>query len=445
VVAAERSHKRTRVTVGGGNPAMAEGKRSGGRGRLKSADGSGKRAPARGVRTTKLPRSTRTTSLEAEARARAIVNTALDGIISFDEDGIIDSFNPAAEPMFACAAEEALGRNIGSFLPLFYVHRDAEHDEHVDPLGRSGGETLCIGSETVGCRNDDSRFPAEVTVSEMRLGERRMFTAFVRDITQRKRAQEALKSFAERLARSNRELQDFASVAAHDLQEPLRKIQAFGDRLRSRCEADLSEDGKRYLDRIEDAAARMRRLINDLLAFSRVASRGQPFAAVSLNEVAHEVVADLETQIEAVKGRVVLADLPEIDADRTQIGQLLQNLIGNGLKFHAETAPVVKVSARLLSGRSSRGSRDRGGRSWCEISVKDNGIGFDEKYLDRIFTLFQRLHGRHEYEGTGVGLAICRRIAERHGGTISARSKPGQGAEFIVTLPTGHPRTESAE
>jgi two-component system, LuxR family, sensor kinase FixL len=401
--------------------------------------------PARGTRAARLVRRTAVTTLEAEARARAIVNTALDGIISFDEDGIIDSFNPAAEPMFACAAEEALGRNIESFLPLLYAHTGMEHDGDADPGQRPAGGTICIGSETIGRRNDDSRFPAEVTVSEMHLGERRMFTAFVRDITLRKRAQEALKAFAAQLARSNRELQDFASVAAHDLQEPLRKIQAFADRLRDKCEADLSDEGKRYLERIENAATRMRRLINDLLAFSRVTSRGRPFEMVSLNDVANEVVQDLEAQIDSVGGRVVIAELPEIDADRTQIGQLLQNLIGNGLKFHAETAPVVKVSARLLTGRSSPGVRDRGRGAWCEISVKDNGIGFDEKYLDRIFTLFQKLHGRDEYEGTGVGLAICRRIAERHSGTITARSKPGQGAEFIVTLPARQPRTESAE
>jgi two-component system sensor kinase FixL len=373
------------------------------------------------------------------------VNTALDGIISFDEEGIVDSFNPAAEPMFSCAAEEAIGRSIEFFLPSLYTHTDAENEFQASQMARPPGKTLCIGSETVGRRDDGSSFPAEVTVSEMRLGKRRMFTAFVRDITRRKRAEEALKAFAERLARSNRELQDFASVAAHDLQEPLRKIQAFSDRLRARCEADLSEDGRRYLERIEGAAARMRRLINDLLAFSRVTSRGQPFERVSLAEVAHEVVADLETQIEAAQGQVVIGDLPEIDADRTQMGQLLQNLIGNGLKFHAERSPVVTVSAHLLTGENSHGPRGGKNGPWCEISVKDNGIGFDEKYLDRIFTLFQRLHGRQEYEGTGVGLAICRRIAERHGGTITARSKPDQGAEFIVALPTRHARTESAE
>lgn len=379
---------------------------------------------------------------EAEARARAIVNTALDAIITFDENGIVESFNPAAEPMFGCPAEEAIGRGINSFLPSFYMPIEGRNGSQPDLPSAAPGKAFRLGSETVAHRNDGSFFPAEIVVSEMHLGTRRIFTAFVRDITRRKRAEEALEAFTLRLARSNRELQDFASVAAHDLQEPLRKIQAFGDRLRAKYGDALPEDGKRYLDRMENAATRMRHLINDLLAFSRVTSRAQPFTRVPLEVVAREVVADLEAQIDSVKGRVVTGELPEIDADRTQMGQLLQNLIGNGLKFRAEKTPMVTVSGRLLDGESPNNLREGGTGRWCEIVVEDNGIGFDEKYLDRIFTIFQRLHGRHEYEGTGVGLAICRRIVERHGGTITARSRTGQGARFIVVLPARHANEE---
>lgn len=381
---------------------------------------------------------------ESEARARAIVNTARDGIITFDEEGVVDSFNPAAEPMFGCPAEEAIGSDIGRFLPELYPHVEAPASRRLFSLARPPRTLAKVGTETVGRKQDGATFPAEVTVSEMQLGARRLFTVFVRDITTRKRAEEELHAFAKRLARSNRELQDFASVAAHDLQEPLRKIQAFGDRLRAKCGDSLSEEGRRYLDRMENAAARMRRLINDLLAFSRVTSRGQPFTRVSLAEVAREVVADLEEQIESVKGRVIIGPLPEIDADRMQMGQLLQNLITNGLKFHGSQPPVVRVSGCIVTPSRGHPSAEEGNAPYCEIVVEDNGIGFDEKYLDRIFTIFQRLHGRDEYEGTGVGLAICRRIVERHGGTITARSKPGLGARFIVTLPAAHPgNTES--
>lgn len=384
-------------------------------------------------------------SWDAETRARAIVNTALDGIITFDEEGIIDSFNPAAEPLFACPAEDAIGRDIDTFLPSLYAHAPPRSGEPRGGKAKPQKEIIRKGSELIGRRDDGSTFPAEVTVSEMHLGERRMFTAFVRDVTERKRAVEALAAFAERLAQSNRELQDFASVAAHDLQEPLRKIQAFGDRLRTRCADALPPEGKSDLDRIESAVGRMRRLIDDLLTFSRVTSRGQPFAPVSLAEVAREVVADLEAQIAAVHGRVVLGKLPSIDADRTQMGQLLQNLIGNALKFHSDRPPVVEVTARLVRRRAPERTRPFGGAVCYEITVLDNGIGFDEKYLDRIFTIFQRLHGRDEYEGTGVGLAICRRIAERHGGTITASSVPGRGSRFVVTLPAEHTEPESSK
>jgi signal transduction histidine kinase len=229
-----------------------------------------------------------------------------------------------------------------------------------------------------------------------------------------------------RLERSNRELQDFASIAAHDLQEPLRKVQAFGDRLKAKCADALGDQGRDYLERMQDAAARMQTLINDLLTYSRVTTKAQPFVQVDLAQVAREVVSDLEISIEQLGGRVEVGDLPTIEADSTQMRQLLQNLIGNGLKFHkADVAPVVKVQARHAptSGES------------CQITVEDNGIGFDEKYLDQIFTIFHRLHSREEYPGNGVGLAVCRKIVERHGGSIIARSVPGEGSTFIVTLP----------
>lgn len=243
------------------------------------------------------------------------------------------------------------------------------------------------------------------------------------EITQRKAAEESLKVYAGRLEASNRELQDFASVAAHDLQEPLRKIEAFGDRLQSRFGAILGDDGKDYLNRMTSSASRMRRLIEDLLTFSRVTTRARPFQPTDLAQVAREVVSDLEVRIERAAGRVDIGALPVIDADAVQMRQLFQNLVANALKFHKEgEAPLVRISAGIEGNA-------------CTIAVEDNGIGFDEKYLDRIFTIFQRLHGRQAYEGTGVGLAVCRRIAERHSGRITARSAPGQGARFLVTLP----------
>ena len=254
---------------------------------------------------------------------------------------------------------------------------------------------------------------------------------------ERQRAQDRLGRTAAMLSQSNRELQDFASVASHDLQEPLRKIQAFGDRLRQKCEGQLSEAGNDYLARMLNAASRMQTLINDLLTFSRVTTKAQPFSKVDLNVIARDVLSDLEVRIEQTGGSVEVSDLPVIDADPLQMRQLFQNLIANALKFRKPDEPsFVKIFANCNSQIAEGATWALANAETWQISVTDNGIGFDEKYLDRIFTVFQRLHGRNTYEGTGVGLAVCRRIVERHNGSITARSKPGQGATFIVKLPS---------
>jgi signal transduction histidine kinase len=250
-----------------------------------------------------------------------------------------------------------------------------------------------------------------------------------------------LEERAAELTSANRELQEFASVASHDLQEPLRKIQAFGDRLQIKCGPALDEQGREYLARMQHAAARMSALINDLLTFSRVTTRALPFQRVDLARVAREVVCDLEGRLHQTGGRVELGPLPVLDADLVQMRQLLQNLIGNALKFHKPgEPPLVQVEGDMQPSPSDL-SIANGVPSGpiCRLIVRDNGIGFDEKYLDRIFNVFQRLHGRAEYEGTGMGLAICRKIVERHHGRITARSSPGNGATFLVTLPVSQP------
>jgi PAS domain S-box-containing protein len=253
-------------------------------------------------------------------------------------------------------------------------------------------------------------------------------------IAERRQAEERLKKFAAELERSNRELEDFASVASHDLQEPLRKVQAFGDRLKDTCGEELGTGGREYLERMQGAAGRMQILIEDLLAFSRVTTRARAFVLVDLSQIVQEVVSDLEAHVEQTGGCVEVGELPAIEADLTQMRQLLQNLIGNALKFHGEgEAPVIKVQSR-----ESEDVRH------CQITIEDNGIGFDDKYLDRIFTVFRRLHGRGEYEGTGIGLAICRKIAERHSGSITATSTPGRGSTFIITLPFKQSKEEPA-
>lgn len=236
------------------------------------------------------------------------------------------------------------------------------------------------------------------------------------------------------LTRSNEELQQFASIASHDLQEPLRKIQAFGNRLKEKYSEELTDQGRDYLERMQNAAQRMQALIEDLLILSRITTKAQPFVAVNLAQVTQEVLSDLEVLLQQTEGRVEVGELPTINADPLQMRQLLQNLIGNALKFHRdEELPIVKIDAQFFGDQQP--IEEASSANICQITVEDNGIGFDEKYLDRIFNVFQRLHGRSQYQGTGMGLAICRKIVERHGGSITAESKQGRGTKFIVTLP----------
>ena len=267
---------------------------------------------------------------------------------------------------------------------------------------------------------------------------KKSYAALQQEVMVRTQAEQAIEKYAVQLEVSNRELQDFAFVASHDLQEPLRKIQAFGDQLKSDHIGSLDAEGLDYLDRMQNAAVRMQALIQSLLNYSRVTSKAQPFSQIDLASMAREAVGDLEASIKETGGQVEIGDLAGIDADPTQMRQLFQNLIGNALKFHRDVKPVIRVYGETAEnpGPKKNASRDGGYR----IFVEDNGIGFDEKYLDRIFTPFQRLHGRGVYAGTGIGLAICRKIVERHGGTITAKSNAGKGSTFIVTLPAKQPK-----
>jgi signal transduction histidine kinase len=310
------------------------------------------------------------------------------------------------------------------------------------------------------------------------------------ELAERERAETALEAYAMQLERTNRDLQDFASIASHDLQEPLRKIQAFGDRLlHGTAIHKLNVEEQDFLERLVRSAASMSAMIRDLLAYSRLSILAQPAAPVDLAAAAREVLSNLEVRIEHTGGSVEIGRLPTIEADPLQMRQLLQNLIGNALKYHRPgVPPVVRVWARTRDdGRGDKdhrlgdkdhrlgdkdhrlgdkdhrlgdkdhrltkndGGHDVGGGQnsgdeayrdpssrrirQVEIVVEDNGIGFDEQYAERIFQPFQRLVGRSEYEGSGIGLAICRKIVERHGGAIRATGIPGQGAKIIIRLP----------
>ncbi len=251
-----------------------------------------------------------------------------------------------------------------------------------------------------------------------------------KELVDRRRAEERLKETAELLTRKNQELQEFVYIASHDLQEPLRKVMAFSDRLKSRYSDVIDEKGLDYMKRMQNATERMQTFINDLLMYSRVTTKARPYEPVDLKMVFNEVVNDLEVKIQESRGRVEAEGLAIIEADPLQMRQLFQNLIGNALKFRKKSEPpVVRIKGVFLE------PEDNGSGRLYRITVQDNGIGFDERYADRIFGVFQRLHGRNEYRGSGIGLSICKKIVERHRGRIMARSSPGEGSTFIVLLP----------
>jgi PAS domain S-box-containing protein len=369
----------------------------------------------------------------------ALLATLAEGIVAVDAAGRTILINRAAVQMYGLPDDKTPYDQWDRYHQTFYADGVTPMARDDRPLPRILREQVVTDLEKVVVTRADGRRRDLLSTGRAILapdGTRLGAVVAFRDITDRKRQEEELKRFTAQLERSNRELQDFASVASHDLQEPLRKIQAFGDRLRTRYEPALGPEGKDYLDRMLNAAGRMSTLISDLLTFSRVTTRAQPFKPVDLGEIARDVVSDLEARVEQTGGRVDLGPLPRIEADAMQIRQLLQNLIGNALKFHKPgERPVVRVDAEIAP---ANGSAAEG--NVCRLTITDNGIGFDEKYLDRIFNVFQRLHGRNTYEGTGIGLAVCRKIAERHHGSVTARSVPGQGSTFVVTLPVRQPQ-----
>jgi PAS domain S-box-containing protein len=372
-------------------------------------------------------------TLEERALRLGVDSVQDYAIFLLTPDGHVQTWNRGAERIKGYAAPEIIGQHFSRFYPEDDI-RAGKCDRELEEAARDGR----VEDEGWRLRKDGTHFWAHVVLTAIRDGESGKMLGFVKvtqDLTQRLQAEEALKGLVERLQKSNQDLEEFAMVASHDLQEPLRKVQMFTDQLVSEYATKLDETARDYLDRMQKAARRGQGLIQGLLAFSRVTTRTQPPVTVALGDLAREVVQDLEPRLAESGGQVKIGDLPTLRADPLQMRQLLQNLIGNGLKFHRPgVPPIVELSAVRIDG-GPRHPR------WS-LRVSDNGIGFDQKYLDRIFRIFQRLHGRGTYEGSGVGLAICRRIAERHGGRITATSQPGVGSTFIVELPQQQAKKE---
>jgi PAS domain S-box-containing protein len=349
-----------------------------------------------------------------------VVSLASDAILTVDAEQRIVLFNQGAEETFGYTPEEALGQPLDLLLPA-RVH-EAHRAEHLPAFarGHATSRRMAERREVHGRRKSGEEFPAEVAISRSAVDGRVFYTAIVRDVSERQR-------LIGELARSNAELEQFAYVASHDLQEPLRMVASYTQLLAKRYGGQLDERADRYIRYAVDGAQRMQALIDDLLALSRVGTHGRPFGAVDVGAVLDRALATLRGPIAAAGAVVRTGRLPTVLGDAGQLEQLFQNLVGNAVKFAAPgRAPEVWVGATREVGPGPVAE-------WA-FAVRDNGIGFDMRHADRVFAMFQRLHTRDEYPGTGIGLAICRKIVERHGGRIWVESEPGLGTTFSFTL-----------
>ena len=369
----------------------------------------------------------------SEKRYRSLFDLSHDGVVFAALDGPIEEANDAYLDMLGYDGDELTGLTYQHLTPPRWAAMEADIVEE-QILTRGYSDEY----EKEYIRKDGSVFPVAVRAILVRdeAGRPLRLTAIVRDITEQKQAKEALERHAHDLARSNEELEQFAYVASHDLQEPLRKIRAFGALLVDEKRESLDEEGRQYIDFMTDAAARMQTLVSDLLALSRVTTAAQPFEDLALDEVFGMVLSDLSVALQEADGRVGVDAAPTIEADRTQMEQLFRNLIGNALKFR-KPGVAPRVTVRFTDEAAPLAAVPGPAHT---IVVADNGIGFEPSQGSKLFQPFKRLHARQQYEGAGIGLAICEKIVLRHHGRITASATPGEGATFTVTLPRRQPR-----
>lgn len=365
----------------------------------------------------------------AEQYVSLLLDSAADAIITSGPDSIIRSFNASACKMFGYTPDEVIGKPLSILMP---PHDASRHDQYVDNyMGGGSAKIIGIGRDLSAIKKNKDTFPIYLSIAEMKFEKEIRFVGIIRDLSALRQAQDTMKAQAEKLKAHNTELQQFVYVASHDLQEPLRKILAFGDRLKSVLGDTLDERGALYLERMLGSADRMKTLINDLLGLSRVHTLGNTFEKISLAAILQDVLSDLEILINETHATIHVGEMPIIAADPSQMRQLFQNLISNAIKFQEKNVlPVIKITADLLTAGGSFGVVHK-----CRIEVADNGIGMEQIYEHKIFEPFQRLHGRGEFPGSGIGLAICHSIVRRHNGSIWVESAPGKGATFKIELP----------
>ncbi len=349
---------------------------------------------------------------ESDTRFRSVVQSSTNAIVIADGNGNILSWNNGAQNTFGYAEKEIINQPFTRLLPSKFQEAYTINETKLQNQQNSKlfGKTI----ELQGIRKNGSEFPIELSLSTWKIDDDTYFGGIIRDITERKKMEDLL--------RSNTELQQFANVASHDLQEPLRMVASYVQLLSEHLKGKLDEDSTEYMGFAVDGAKRMQMLVNGLLEYSRVESRGKELQDVDMNQVFNQTISNLEIRINETHAKINHGPLPHVLGDPVQLAQLIQNLFSNGLKFQKSEFPEIDFSA------------SENENEWV-FACKDNGIGIDPKYYDRIFVIFQRLHHRDEYSGTGIGLAVCKRIVERHGGKIWVESKPDSGATFYFTLP----------
>ena len=364
----------------------------------------------------------------------ATLNSMIQALATFDRQDNLMVCNKRFQELFRLPDElTSKGTNVAQIAE--HIEQSGIWENALANISKAHEQARVSGFEARSMRFVDGRaFDVQNTLLEN--GD--LLITFY-EITELEKQARTLKDYAEKLEFSNRELQEFAYVASHDLQEPLRKIETFSDRLTSKYADVLDDNGLAYVERMQNASARMRTLIADLLDYSRITTEAKPFGPVDLSEAVGAAVSDLEIAIETCSGEIRCGELPTIIGDATQMRQMFQNLISNALKFRkTDVAPLVEITAKPLPAAAAAESGD----PVIEITVSDNGIGFDNKFADQIFKIFHRLHGRSDYAGTGIGLATCRKIMDRHHGTITASSEPGAGTTVKIAIPASQPAIE---
>jgi PAS domain S-box-containing protein len=360
-------------------------------------------------------------SKESEARYRGLLEAAPDAMVVVNVAGEIVLLNVRAEKEFGYNRDELIGQKVKNIIPEGFAERIIADGT------RSAAEALAqqigTGIELIGRRRDGSQFPIELMLSPLESAEGILVTAAIRDISMRKQSEEHLVKTVKELKRSNDELQQFAYVSSHDLQEPLRMVSSYTQLLAKRYKGRLDSNADEFIAFAVDGCDRMQGLIQDLLTYSRAGNNKKALDEISSEDALNVALTNLRATIEQSSAVVTHDSLPAITSDETQLTQVFQNLVGNAIKYRGNEAPQVHVSATK-----------NGGGEWI-FSVRDNGLGIDPQYFERIFIIFQRLHGREEFEGTGIGLAICKKILERLGGRIWVESQPKKGSTFYFALP----------